>query len=364
MKLMSPEGTVAIIGAGVVGAALARELAQHGAQVFLLERHGRSCEETSSRNSGVLHGGIYYPKDSLKTRLCIQGNRMFREFAKKRSVGFWDCGKLIVAPKTSEPEIQQLFKRCQDNGVSECRLITRKEIQSLEPHIAGDVGIFSSTSALIDPHTFADALIAEAESAGAMVIYHCDVQGVEPAGQGFVIHTNRDDIEVDGVVNSAGLEATGVANWVGLSTYRYHYCRGDYFVVQGAPYSIQHLVYPTPDHAHHALGVHITPDKNGRIRLGPDAVYVDSHVNVKDGADERKQNFYKGARSLLPDLQLSQLAYDMWGIRPKLKPPDSNAFYDFVIEEHPKRVVHLIGIESPGLTASMAIAQYVREKFF
>ena len=358
------QGTVAIIGAGIVGAALLREFAQHGHSVFLLERHGRSCEETSSRNSGVLHAGIYYPKDSLKTKFCLRGNQMFREFARQRGLEFWDCGKLIVAPKEGESEIQHIFKQAQDNGVPQCRLLTQKEIRSLEPNVAGEVGVFSQTSAMIDPHTFADALIAEGEEAGGMVIYHCEVQGVTPKGSGFAIRTNRDEIEVDAVINSAGLEATGVASWFGLTQYKYHYCRGDYFVVKGAKYTIQHLVYPTPDHEHQALGVHITPDKNGRIRLGPDAVYIDSHLDVKDGAEDRKHHFYAGAKRLLPDLQPSQLAYDMWGIRPKLKPPDSDQFYDFVIEQHPKGVVHLIGIESPGLTASMAIAAYVRQQFF
>lgn len=350
---------VAIIGAGVVGTALFREFAQKGHDVYLLERHGNPCTETSSRNSGVLHAGIYNPQDTLKTRLCIEGNRLYREYAARKGLKFWDCGKLIVGPKTSQSQIHALFNQAQENDVPHCRLLTKGEIRDLEPEIAGDVGLLSTTSALIDPHQLTDALLQDGHSSGGTTVFHCDVTGIDPKGESYIIHTNRDDIEVDLVINSAGLEAPRIANWVGLNKYRYHYCRGDYFAIQGGHFNIRHLIYPTPDTQHHALGVHITPDENGRIRLGPDATYIDSHLNLKDTAQHKHSIFYESAKQLLPRLKPEQMTYDMCGIRPKLKPPHCNEFYDFVIEEYPTRIIHLIGIESPGLTASLAIARCV-----
>jgi L-2-hydroxyglutarate oxidase LhgO len=359
------QGSVAVIGAGVIGAAVFRAFAQKGYETILLERHPHACEETSSRNSGVLHAGIYYPQKSLKTKLCVQGNRLFREFAEAKNIPFWDCGKLIVGPKSDDEEIQKLFKQAQQNGVPECRLLSQADIKKMEPDIAADVGIFSPTSALIDPHLFVDALLAEGIDAGGMIVYDCNVQGIDPQGSAFMVQTNRDKLEVDFIVNAGGLNAIQIAHMVNHKKHTYHFCRGDYFALQGSKILINHLIYPTPDHTHHSLGVHITPDHNGRIRLGPDARYINDPYQVIDGADETaKQIFFEGAKRLLPHLKLSDLSYDMWGIRPKLNPPGSADFYDFVIEEYPKGVIHLIGIESPGLTASMAIGDYVLEQFF
>lgn len=359
---------VLIIGAGVIGLAVARELAMTGLSVILLEKEGEFGTHTSSRNSEVIHAGLYYPKGSLKAQLCVEGRRQLYDFCETHGVGHRRCGKLVVA--TTDDEItllEDLKRRGMENGCEDLVMIDGQAAGAMEPALFCKAALFSPSTGIIDSHAYMLALLGDAEDAGAVIAYHApflradrDVSGFKV----FVAGAEPMQLRCRFLINAAGLYAPAVAGSIeGLSADHVpvaRFAKGSYFSLSGkSPFS--RLIYPAP-HSH-GLGVHLTLDLGGQARFGPDVQWVDEIDYAVDPG--RSKGFDAAIRQYWPDMPGNALSPAYSGIRPKISGPDDAAM-DFRIdgpEVHGiKGLVNLFGIESPGLTASMAIAQEVSRR--
>lgn len=360
---------VGIIGAGVVGLACAAKLASMGRSVVLLERHARAGQETSSRNSGVIHAGIYYPPGSLKAVTCVEGRPLLYERCRTHHIAHRKTGKLVVATTPEEErKLADNLQRARTNGAGALEWLDAGAIARLEPRVRASLALWSPESGIVDVHELMYSYQKEALDHGALLIFRTEVEAIERRHSAFALLARRaggepTTIECRTLVNSAGLFADRIAELAGLDVdqlgYRLHWCKGDYFVLDPALRGlVTHLVYPTPVHA--GLGIHVTLDLGGKLTLGPDTEYV-SELSYRVDPDKRAI-FAGAARRYLPELRDEQLSPDYAGIRPKLQGP-SHGFRDFVIEDAAAHglpgLVNLIGIESPGVTASLAIARRV-----
>jgi L-2-hydroxyglutarate oxidase LhgO len=355
----------AVIGAGVVGLAVARALALRGREPLILEAQGQFGTETSSRNSEVIHAGIYYPRDSLRARLCVAGRGQLYEFCERNGVGHRRCGKLIVATSDSQlKELQRIRSAAQDNGVA-LELLSRAEACSLEPELNCVGALHSPMTGIVDSHEYMLTLLGQAQAHGATLVYDSRVTRLKCQADGILIGINGDEslLLARSVINSAGLSATQVARLMSeLPADRVptpHLAKGSYFGLSGRT-PFQHLVYPVPEHG--GLGVHLTLDLAGRARFGPDVQWVeelDYDIDLR-----RADRFYAAIRNYWPGLPEGALVPAYAGIRPKITGPTEPAA-DFRIDGpqfHGIRgLVNLFGIESPGLTASLAIAEHVAD---
>jgi L-2-hydroxyglutarate oxidase LhgO len=365
---MVAEIDVAIIGAGVIGLATACEIAQGRKGVFVFEKNRSFGLETSSRNSEVIHAGIYYPEDSLKAKLCVEGKNLLYKLCDRHDIAYKKLGKIIVA--VNEQEITQLEKLCEQgrkNGVDDLVLLSRTEVKKLEPNIEARAGLLSPSSGILDSHTLLKFLYSQAREKGAEFVFGTEVIEIERAGAKYKVQIkDRDGISAfvtHVVVNCAGLNSDKIAQLAGIDIakagYKLHYCKGEYFSLSSKYRNlVSRLIYPTPEQVGH--GIHMTLGLDGRVRLGPNARYVEA---IDYGVDEtQKEAFYHRAKRFLPFVGLEDLAPESAGIRPKLQGP-GEAFRDFVIAHEEKAgfpgLINLIGIESPGLTAFPAIARYV-----
>jgi L-2-hydroxyglutarate oxidase LhgO len=365
---MLAEIDVAIIGAGVIGLATAGEIAQRKKEVFVFEKNHSSGLETSSRNSEVIHAGIYYPEDSLKTRLCVEGKSLLYELCDRHNIAYKKSGKIIVAADENEIScLEELYKQGGKNGVDDLVLLSRTEVKELEPNIEARAGLLSPSSGILDSYTLLKFLYGQAREKGAEFVFDTEVIGIERAGAKYEVRIkDRDGISVfvaHAVVNCAGLNSDRIAQLAGIDIakagYKLHYCKGEYFSLDSKYRNlVSRLIYPTPEQAGH--GIHVTVGLDGRVRLGPNARYVEE---VDYRVDEtQKEAFYNSVQRFLPHIELKDLAPESAGIRPKLQGPEED-FRDFVIAHEEKAgfpgLINLIGIESPGLTAALAIARYV-----
>ena len=369
---MSEVADIAIVGAGVVGLAVAAAVARDDRTVYVLEKNDSFGRETSSRNSGVIHAGIYYPTGSLKAQFCVEGNGMLYDLCAKHGIPHRKAGKLIVA--TGEEELGELYSLLEQgraNGARDLQLISRDKVEELEPNVNAIAAIWSPSTGIVDSHSLMLHYINEATLCGAQVAYRCEVTGIEKIAGGYRVSvqdwTGGFSFDTSLLVNCAGLHSDGIAALAGIDIdaagYRLHYCRGEYYTVDGSRKGlVNHLVYPVPLPSNVGMGIHITIDLEGRLRLGPSTEYVDAIDYSMDGRN--KELFYESARKYLPALEPADIEPDMVGIRPKLQPPGGDV-RDFVIREESDRglpgLIDLIGIESPGLTASPAIGKYVAE---
>ncbi len=362
---------VAIAGAGVVGLAVANELAKSQREIFVIEKNPAFGQEISSRNSEVIHAGIYYPADALKTRACIEGRRLLYEFCCQNNVGHQKIGKLIVAIGRNEVrDLEALLKQGQANGVEGLTWLSQAEIKQLEPQVAAEAAIFSSETGILDSHGLMKALLTQFEGRGGQVVYNTEVVAVEKSAGGYTVTVKDKSAEpfkffTRVFINSAGLNSDKVAALVGLKKkeYQLKYCKGDYFRVHSAKANfIRRLVYPVPKKDRAGLGIHATLDLAGGMRLGPDDEYVEKLDYDIDAAKARA--FYESARAFLPFVREEELKPDTSGIRPKLQGP-GESFRDFIIKDEADvglpGWINLIGIESPGLTAALSIAGMVKE---
>ena len=357
-----------VIGAGVVGLAVGRALAQRGLEVLVLEAENAIGTGTSSRNSEVIHAGIYYPAGSLKARLCVQGKDMLYAYCAERGVAHQRLGKLIVATRPEQVEmLSGIQAKAVANGVHDLQQISAAQARSLEPALRCEAALLSPSTGIVDSHGLMLALQGDMENAGGLLALLSPVHSIG-VGQGTASHPLRVRTE-DGtelaarwVVNAAGLNAVAVAHRVeGLDTGllpRASYAKGHYFTLAGkAPFS--RLIYPVPEHA--GLGVHLTLDLGGQAKFGPDVQWVDDPADLL--VDPRRGNaFYAEVRQYWPGLPDGALQAGYAGIRPKISGPHEPAA-DFMLQgprQHgAKGLVHLLGIESPGLTSSLAIADEV-----
>jgi L-2-hydroxyglutarate oxidase LhgO len=361
---------ITIIGAGVVGLAIAAQVARANRQVYVLEKNQGFGLETSSRHSGVIHAGIYYPQNSLKAKLCVAGNRILYEICLRYEIGHKKLGKLIVATNDEESEeLEVLLERGRRNGAEDLRLISKRELKALEPNVEGVAAMLSPSSGIIDSHGLMQYFIARAVAGGAQIAYQSQVVGIEKAAEGYEVTVEDSEGKslfiTRVLINSAGLYSDRIAEMAGIDTngagYRLHYCKGEYFSLRKRQDTqVNRLVYPVPPSDMAGVGIHITSDLEGRVRLGPSIHYVDSLDYSVD--NRHKKLFYQSAKRLLPAVDYGDLEPEMAGIRPKLQ-EHGGAIRDFVIKDEAERglpaFVNLIGIESPGLTAALAIAEYV-----
>jgi L-2-hydroxyglutarate oxidase LhgO len=357
---------ITIIGAGVVGLAVAEELSGRFKNVLLLEKNESHGQETSSRNSEVIHAGIYYPTGSLKASLCVEGRKLLYETCEKRDIPFRRTGKLIVATRPEEEEaLAVLMGKAHLNGVDDLLLLSGRVVHSLEPEVSAAAGLLSPSTGIIDSHRLMRALLAGATENEATAVFRSCVTAARFDGVRHDLEVNGGEYRVSSrvVVNSSGLHSDRVAALAGIDVdregYRLKLCKGNYFSASPPP-RLRHLVYPVPTPKHEGLGVHATIDLGGRVRFGPDVEYVDG---IDYRVDEGKRDiFHESILTYLPLLAKESLSPDMCGIRPKLQGPGEDV-RDFVISEESRLGlrgwINLVGIESPGLTACMAIAKQV-----
>jgi len=361
-----------IIGGGVVGCAIAEALSHRWQDIILVEQNPKFGMATSSRNSGVIHSGIYYPKNSLKARLCVQGNVLTKEFCAKHKVPHRTTGKLVVAKsKGEEPDLLALLKKGQDNGVEGLCIIDAAQIRDREPHVHGHLALSVPSTGICSSEELVHAFTRLAEQNGANLLTHAKVTALEPNKNTIRVvlrigdeeHFETEFVEARCVVNAAGLYADEVARLLGPRPWTIYPVRGEYCEIRGARAAlVQNLVYPLPHKDGLSLGLHFTRTLWGTLLLGPTAKYVDGKANYERDRLAISE-FAADAKSMVPEIVESDLKLAYSGLRPKLVPPGAHGIADFVIEpdgEFP-RVLQLLGIESPGLTAATAIAQDISQ---
>lgn len=364
---------VVIVGAGVVGLACAALLATRGDSVIVLDKNALPGQETSSRNSGVVHAGLYYPAGSLKAQLCVRGRELLYARAARNGIAHAKLGKLVIATEEAErPALEALVITATKNGAPDLRFLQRDEVVSLEPHLRAVAAMFSPETGIVDQHGLINDYRNQALAHGAELCLMTQVIGLDYTHDSYRIETRQSQtgermtIATRAVVNAAGLDATSVARLAGVPVdalgYVQQLCKGDYFAVSPRiGRMLTHLIYPMPVHA--GLGVHLTFDTGGQLRAGPDTEYIARPSYEVDPG--KRSAFYQAVARYLPAVREDDFTPDYAGLRPKLQGP-GQPFRDFVIEEASAhglpRLVNLLGIESPGLTASEAIAETVRDR--
>jgi L-2-hydroxyglutarate oxidase LhgO len=355
-----------VIGAGVVGLAVTRELSLIMEDVVLVDREATFGRQTSSRNSEVIHSGIYYPQNSLKASLCVEGNRLLYDFAREHGIPHANCGKLVVATSPEElSEAEKLMANGLRNGVEGLTLLSPTEVHGRIPEVKSHGALWVPSTGIIDTHKFMKKLSEISEDNDAFLVYDMEANRVEKLVDGYRVgFANGEEFETRLLVNCAGLYSEEINRLAGLDTtalgLRMHWCKAEYYKTtryQGFP----HLVYPLPDPNGTHLGIHLTINLAGEIRFGPSAYYVD-HIDYK--MDESARDTFCEAISRYLDVTPDDLHPDDTGMRPKLQGP-GEGFRDFVIREESANglpgFVNLTGIESPGLTGALAIGKMVRE---
>jgi glycerol-3-phosphate dehydrogenase len=366
------QANILIVGGGVIGCAIAKAVSKRWQDVFLVEKFPKLGMATSTRNSGVNHSGIYYPRNSLKARHCVEGNRLTYEFCAKHNVPFRHCGKLVVAVDArEEAELIALKKRGEENGVEGLRLINATEIRKQEPHIRGTAALVVPSTGIVSAEELVHAYGRVASNQGANLVTRAEVVSLAPSGKNIRVGLRIGDeegaqnetIEARCVINAAGLFADEVAAMLGNHSWRIYPVRGEYCEVRGPRSSlINNLVYPLPHSDGLSLGVHFTKTLWGTFLLGPTATYVEG----KDNYEKNRLpivDFAHSAKMLLPEIEEKDLQLGYSGLRPKLVPPEHKGIVDFVITRDPivAQAIHLVGMESPGLTAAPSVAEHVTE---
>ena len=368
------DANVVVIGGGVVGCAIARALSVKWDHVFLLEALPKLGMGASSRNSGVIHSGLYYSPGSLKARHCLRGNRLTYEFCASHGVPHQRTGKLVVASSAAEAEkLSALVENGRANGVEDLRIIDRAAIRAREPHIEGLQAIEVPSTGIVSSEDLVKAYARVAADGGANVVTHAKVERLECFPDRIRVTSTAGQIETACVINSAGLFADEIAGLLGskMAQHKIYPVRGDYYeVVRAKRNLVRGLVYPMPHPGLMGLGVHFTRTLSGNLLLGPSARYIKDKNDYESNRDSA-EDFARGAKSLLPEIEAADLVPAHSGIRAKLtSPPDpkalnsrSTAAADFIIQRDPEfpRAIHLMGIESPGLTSAPSIAEHVTQ---
>jgi len=354
-----------VVGAGVVGLAIARALALQGHEVLVLEAENAFGTHTSSRNSEVIHAGIYYPTNSLKARTCVNGNALLYEYCRQHGVNFKKTGKLVVATNSDQLDILNAYLlQGRANGVDDLELISQDMLLHLEPDVRGVAALESPSTGIVDSHGLMLSLLGDLENAGGTLALRCTVHAIHTVTRGFRIDVGTEgtsmELQSRLLINSAGHGAISIAKNSGMDHLpSNYYPAGHYFSYQGrSPF--RHLIYPVAGAG--SLGVHGTLDLGGQLKFGPDIDWRD-HLDYTFGLDDsRRQHFESSIRDYYPGLEMNRLQPGYVGVRPRISGPDEPV-EDFKIdgpESHGKKgLVQLFGIESPGLTACLAIANEV-----
>jgi len=361
-----------IIGAGVVGLAIAKVISKKNKEIIILEKEGKIGQITSSRNSGVIHAGVYYKSNTLKSKLCVEGNKLIYAYAKKFNIPHTNTKKIIVAINDSQMnEVFKIKNQAQSNGVENLEILNQNQIKILEPLIKNVGGLLVPSTGIIDQHSLMQSYLGEFENNGGMVSYNSIVKKISIENNKFAIevHNNENNktiIICDYLINAAGIFASDIANSIDGLDKKYvpvtYLAKGNYFSLN-RKLPINHLIYPVPENI--SLGIHLTLEIDYSIKFGPDAEWVDDpyDYSVNEGL---KTKFYNSIKKYLPDIKENMLFPSYAGLRPMTSKEDKTK-RDFTIstsDDHKiKNLINLYGIESPGLTSSLAIAQYVEKKY-
>ncbi|MBN2484078.1 MAG: NAD(P)/FAD-dependent oxidoreductase [Candidatus Omnitrophica bacterium] len=358
-----------IIGAGIIGLSCAAKLAEENTSIVVIEENASFGQETSSRNSEVIHAGLYYRPGSLKLTCCVRGKELLYQLCKKNRIPYRKTGKLIIAAdRAEEAKIEDIFQNVIQCGITTLRYLSRKEISSYAPDVNARTALFSPESGIIDSHSYMQFLYQTALDRGVVFSFSTEVVRIRKESSGYTVTVKEPQgtefaFQAEKIINCGGLHSDNIASLAGIDIernhYKIHYCKGQYFRL-GNPqkYSIARLIYPPATGV--SLGIHITPDMAGGLRVGPDSYYcreIDYTVDIG-----QKQRFYEEIKKFLPEVTIAELIGDTAGIRPKLQ-AEHEDFRDFVIKEESDQgfpgFINLIGIESPGLTAALAIAEKI-----
>lgn len=364
---------ILIVGAGAVGLAIANTLAKKGLSCLVLEENSSFGMETSSRNSEVIHSGIYYPEASLKSRLCIRGNAMLYEYCVRKNIPHKKIGKYIIASDEEElSKLKSIYSYASSIGVPGLSLLDSEAMHQLEPNIICTGAMLSESTGIIDSHALMQSLFDDASSAGVDFAFKHSFLCAEKNADLYTanIKCGEDIFSVtcEYIINCAGLRSDKVAEATGIDIDKYNlrlnYAKGCYFRIRRYKDIAKRLVYPVPPIHKRSLGIHLTIELNGEFKLGPDAEYIDNSSPSYDVPACLNEKFYSAASKYIRGLSIEQLHPDQSGIRPKLQKPGED-FRDFYIEEESSKglanFINLIGIESPGLTSCLAIAEYVQQ---
>jgi L-2-hydroxyglutarate oxidase LhgO len=362
---------ITIIGAGVVGLAISEKVSNGCNDVFVIEKHNTFGQETSSRNSEVIHAGIYYTKDSLKARLCLEGKDLLYKYCEKYDVPFKKCGKLIVATTKEEINvIRGIRQTAMNNGLDDLEFMERDQIAELEPNIFALNALYSPSTGIIDSHSLMKKYEINAINNGAQIVYGSEVTGIMKIHGGYeitILDADKKNYKFTSeiVINSSGLTSDTTAEMVGIKddNLKILFCKGEYFrVIPPKNRLIKRLIYPVPHPNMEGIGIHVTVDMAGGVKLGPDVNYLESNVYDYKLSPYKQEVFYRSAKKFLPFLEYDDIAPEMAGIRPKIQKP-GEPLRDYYIKEESNRgfpgFINLIGMESPALTSSLAIAKYV-----
>jgi len=357
-----------IIGGGVVGLAITKKICESGLDCVVVDSTNSYGQGISSRNSEVIHAGIYYPRDSLKAKFCLRGKHLLYEYCESRNISHNKCGKIIVATSSDDQDkLSDINNLAVENGVNDLSFLSKKDLNKLEPLINGDSGLLSPSTGIIDSHEYMTNLLRDIESLGGNFVPNSPVNSISRNDSGYEVsfdnNGNKYSLNAKFVVNSGGLSAQNIAN--NIEDFpkdlipNLFLCKGTYFSLSGAK-PFNHLVYPVPPKRGDGLGIHSTLDMNGVVKFGPDVEYVD-YENYS--VDESKiDEFFEAISRYLPSINKSKLKPDYCGLRPKLQGPKDSP-KDFIIQDYSdygfSGLIQLFGIESPGLTSSLAIAEHV-----
>lgn len=369
------QADISIIGAGIIGLAISAFVSKEDRPVYVLERNDSFGQEASSRNSEVIHAGIYYPQDSLKAKACVEGNRLTYEICQNNKIPYKKLGKLIVACEKGEiRRLEQLLVNGQKNGVFGLKIISQAEVKNIEPEIRAQAALYSPTTGIVDSHSLMQYFLQKAKTQGAEFVFQTEVSKIKRLNGGYEVEVH----DADGtdfcfftrvLINCAGLNSDLIAESVGIDIEKEDYqlkpCKGEYLrVSSNKSRLVRHLIYPEPDENEISLGIHATPDLGEGLRLGPDAQYIKKEEINYNLDNAKRQKFCQAVNRFLPFIKLEDLASDTVGIRAKLQGP-REPFRDFVICHEEQRgfpgLINLIGIDSPGLTSAPWIAKYVKD---
>lgn len=365
------DAEITIIGAGVVGLAICERLTREFKNVFLIEKHHAFGQETSSRNSEVIHAGIYYPEGSLKSVLCVEGNKLLYDYCRKYDVPFNNCGKLIVATTSEEiAVIEGIRNTASQNGVH-LEVLEQDRIAELEPNIFALKALFSPTTGVVDSHSLMKRFETNSINNGGQIVYGSEVTAIQKNGKGYrvtLIEGGKTTYSFTSgiVINSAGLSSDKISEMAGMKdeNLKIRFCKGEYFRINPPKNRlIKRLIYPVPHKHMEGIGIHVTIDMSGGVKLGPDVTYLEPNVFDYKVDPSKQSAFFISAKKFLPFLEYDDIAPEMAGIRPKIQ-KQGDPIRDFYIMEETKRgfpgFINLIGMESPGLTSSISISNYVK----
>lgn len=358
--------SVCIIGGGVVGTACAYALSRNGYSVIVLEREQTWGDGITSRNSGVIHAGIYYPRNSLKAQSCIRGKALLYEWCESRGVPHQKVGKWVIGQAEDTEDLERTFALAREVEAPGLRWATDQELEGLRNLYHVSAALFSSETGIVDPIQLTRSLMLEAQERGASFFSPMLVRNISVLSKGsYRVETDRGDLDTDIVINAAGLYADEVSKMVGVDKYKIYPCRGHYFWLRSQQ-KYKNLIYPAKKPNAPGLGVHLTLSLDDQYRLGPDVEWPNANwpgdkrdFSEPENLQQKAEDFFRAASRYLKGIRIEQLSYESCGIRPKLRAPTESVEKDFVLSQDLPGFINLVGIESPGLTAALDLAERV-----